>query len=79
MKILFNKDDDSNISVMQKVGKEEVEFSYVEMIKHLINTKELKSPIVKGDFSDAEKASIDSMAKHINEELQALDEEREDE
>ena len=75
MKILFKKDDDSNISVMQKVGKGEVEFSYVEMIKHLINTKELKSPIVEGDFSDAEKESINSMAKHINEELQALDEE----
>ena len=79
MKLLFKKDDDSKISVVQKAGKAEVEFSYVEMIKHLINTKELKAPIVEGDFSDAEKKSINSMAKYINEELQALDEEWEDE
>jgi hypothetical protein len=50
MKLLFKKDDDSNISVVQKIGKKEVGFSYVEMIKHLINTKELKAPICRGRF-----------------------------
>jgi hypothetical protein len=41
--------------------------------------KSLKHQFVEGDFSDAEIKSINSMAKYINEELQALDEEWEDE
>lgn len=75
MKLIFKKDDDSNISVFHEKGRVEVEFSYVEMIKKLIETKKLKAPAIEGDFSGAEKKSINSMVKHINDELKSLDQE----
>lgn len=79
MKLIFRKDEDLKISVVQEVDKQEAEFSYIEMIKHLIDSKKLKPPKVEGDFSDAEKKSIKSMVTYINDEIKALDEEWEEE
>ena len=41
MKLVFKKDEKSQISVFQSVDGKEIDFSYVEMIKTLINSKEL--------------------------------------
>ncbi len=66
MKLVFNKNDDLEISVIQKNGDEEKEFNYVEMIKNLISTKSLEEPEMDGDFTDSEIDSIKTMIKHIN-------------
>ena len=66
MKLVFNKNDDLEISVTQKNGDEEKEFNYVEMIKDLISTKSLEEPEMNGDFTDSEVDSIKTMIKHIN-------------
>jgi len=74
MKLIFKKDDNLNVTVFRKKGKTETEFSYVEMIKELIKTGKLDRPSTVGDFTDAEKESIQSMTEFINRELEALDE-----
>lgn len=66
MKLVFNKNDDLEISVIQKNGDEEKEFNYVEMIKDLISTKSLEEPEMDGDFTGSEIDSIKTMIKHIN-------------
>ncbi len=69
MKLVFKKDEDSRISVFQKVDDQEKDFSYVDMIKMLIDTKNMEEPEVSADFSEAEIKSINSMVKYINAEI----------
>ena len=72
MKLVFKKDEKSQISVFQSVDGKEIDFSYVEMIKTLINSKELAEPQILDGFSDPEKDSINSMVSHINKELSEI-------
>lgn len=69
MKIIFRKNDESEISVFQKIDGEEKEFSYIDMIKQLINTKELEEAEIDGEFTEAEIKSINSMVSFINKEV----------
>jgi len=69
MKLVFSKNDQLEISVMQKDGSNSIEFKYVDLIKKLINVKALEEPEMIGDFSESEKESITSMVKHINSEV----------
>jgi len=69
MKLIFKKDKDSQINVFQKINDKEKEFSYVEMIKDLIETKTMEAPDVSDGFSDEEIKSIKSMAEFINKEV----------
>jgi len=74
MKLKFRKDESQNISVVQQADGSEHSFSYVEMIKHLISFGKLVEPEFDGDFTDAEKESVASMSKYINEALTQDDE-----
>ena len=78
MKLVFNKNDELEISVIQKNGNEEKEFNYVEMIKDLINTKSLEEPEMVGDFTESEIGSIKTMIKHINTDVSEFYSEDED-
>lgn len=69
MKLIFKKNEESEITVMQKTNGSEVEFDYVNMIKKLINDKNLEEPEIDGDFSESEKESIMSMVADINSEV----------
>ncbi|MCK5564003.1 MAG: hypothetical protein KAJ07_02050 [Planctomycetes bacterium] len=69
MKLIFKKDEDSQISVVQDIDGKKQEFKYVDMIKALIESKELEEPEIEGDFTDAEEASIKRMVKFINDEV----------
>lgn len=71
MKLIFKKDEKDEISVFHKVGDQEIDFSYVDMIKFLIGSKEMTEPDILGDFTDAEKKSIVSMVTLINKEISA--------
>lgn len=66
MKILFKKDENSEISVVQKIDNQETDFSYVDMIKTLINSKVMEPPEISDGFTAEEKRSINSMVTHIN-------------
>ncbi|WP_432460986.1 hypothetical protein [Agarivorans sp. QJM3NY_25] len=69
MKLIFSKNEQLEISVELHDGENSKEFNYVDMVKHLIHIKRLDSAEVIGEFSEAEKASIDSMVTHINSEV----------
>lgn len=74
MKLVFKKNEDHQISVFHDVDGSQQDFSYVDMIKALIESRELKDPDISDGFSDAEKASIKSMIKYINKEIPAAEE-----
>lgn len=69
MKLVFNKNEEQEISVLFKIGANTTEFSYIHMIKKLIDVKSMEEPEFEGDFSDAEKESVRSMISHINREV----------
>jgi len=69
MKLLFKKDKESQISVFQKVGDQEIAFSYVDMIKSLIDSKVMEQPEISSGFTAAEIKSINNMTTFINKEI----------
>ncbi len=74
MKLVFKKDDDCKISVFQSVDDNEQDFSYVDMIKALIASKEMEEPEISDGFTDAEIKSINSMVTLINNEISTTEE-----
>lgn len=69
MKLVFKKNEDSQINVLGKLDGVERDFSYVDMIKALIESKEMEEPEILAGFSDAEIKSIRSMVAFINKEI----------
>ena len=69
MKLIFKKaeDEKATITVNQLLNGEEKEFSYVDMIKALMDETRLEEPQVGDNFSDEEKKSIRDMVGYINE------------
>ncbi len=74
MKLLFKKNDDKLTNVFQKIDDEEKEFSYVEMIKALILSKNMEDPEILDGFTDEEIKSIKSMVTFINKQLSTAEE-----
>jgi len=71
---MFKKDEDSQISVFQIVDGQEKDFSYVDMIKALIDSKGMGEPEISDGFTEAEIKSIKSMVTFINKEISATEE-----
>ncbi|MFX1521842.1 MAG: hypothetical protein ACFFCD_18205 [Promethearchaeota archaeon] len=74
MKLLFKKDEEHEIRVFQEVDGKQSEFSYVDMIKALIESKKMENPDISDDFTEAEIKSINSMVKFINQEISSTEE-----
>ena len=72
MKLVFRKDEQAQITVLQKVKGEEKDFSYVDMIKSLLKSQKLDEPEIADGFTEAEGKSIHSMVRHINEKLASI-------
>ena len=70
MKLVFSKNEKQEIVVQSKVGDETFDFSYVNMIKSLIDSRALEATEIDENFSDAEKESILKMVNHINKEVE---------
>ena len=75
MKLRFEKNEQSEISVFLESDGNKRSFDYVSMIKGLITSRHLESPAIEGDFTDAEIASIRSMAEYLNRTLASDEEE----
>lgn len=73
MKLIFKKDKDHQISVFQVIDGKEKEFSYVDMIKTLIESKKMDIPDISEGFTDAEIRSIGSMVQFINRQISAIE------
>lgn len=74
MKLIFKKDEESQISVVQDVDGTEQDFSYVDMIKALIESKKMEEPEISESFTEAEITSIKRMVELINEEVEEKEE-----
>ena len=74
MKLIFKKDDESQISVVQDINGTEQDFSYVDMIKALIESKKMEEPEISEGFTEAEITSIKRMVELINEEVEEKEE-----
>lgn len=74
IKLIFKKGEDAQISVFQSVDGQEIDFSYVDMIKALIDSKEMDEPEISDGFTDAEIKSINSMVSFINKEISTTEE-----
>ena len=75
MKLIFKKDEESQISVVQNIDGTEQDFSYVDMIKALIESKKMEEPEISEGFTEAETTSIKRMVEFINKEIEEIKEE----
>ncbi|WP_271855656.1 gas vesicle protein GvpK [Patiriisocius marinus] len=75
MKLLFNKEDNNDITVKIQQGTVPVEFTYTEMIKQLLENNTIDDTDF-GNLSDDEKENLEDMLNKISE---IFNEEEEDE
>ncbi|MCY4560974.1 MAG: hypothetical protein OXC03_01390 [Flavobacteriaceae bacterium] len=66
MKLYFSKDDQDEIVVKMSTSTVQEDFSYVEMIKNLLENKEFDDTEFTDDFTDDEKTRIETMLNSIN-------------
>ena len=76
MKLVFKKDKDSQINVTQKVEDVELDYSYVDMIKSLIDTRVMEQPEISDGFTEEEIKSVNSMVTLINKEISTTKDEQ---
>ena len=73
MKLIFEKSEANEISVLISNGYAKQPFDYITMVKALIEERTMEVPETIGEFSPAEIQSIQSMAQYLNESLQKTD------
>lgn len=66
MKLLFNKEDNNDITVKIQQGTIPVEFTYTEMIKHLLENNTIDDTDF-GNLLDDEKENLEEMLGKISE------------
>ena len=78
MKLIFQKTDSHLVNVYQNTDGQKEEFSYVNMIKTLLDKKVLEPSELDGEFTEAEIKSITSMVTCINDVLKDKEKVKED-
>jgi len=73
MNLVFEKKDSQTIIVKINHEGKIQDFDYITMLKGLLNCGSLEDSELTGDFTDAERTSIDSMVKHLNDCVPAKD------
>lgn len=66
MKLLFNKEDNNDITVKIQQGTVPVEFTYTEMIKQLLENNTIDDTDF-GNLSDDEQENLEDMLNKISE------------
>jgi len=66
VKLIFQKKNPQTIEVKLKQNEDIQKFDYITMLKGLLDNGSLDDSELTGDFSEAEKTSITSMVKHLN-------------
>ena len=70
MKLIFNKNDDNEISIQLKSGEQVEEFSYTIMIKYLLTENEFED-IEYNNLNDEEEQRIKVMINQILEKVKS--------
>jgi hypothetical protein len=68
MKLVFRKNDQEEITVLQSYDGDEHTFTYTDMIKALLKEGELEVSVLEGTFTEEEQLSINNMVDEINRE-----------
>jgi hypothetical protein len=77
MKLVFNKNENKgDVKISRNDNTED--FSYVNMLKYLLDGDELEDSRFNGSFSDEEKNAVNEMIEKINEAINKEDEPKEE-
>lgn len=68
MKLVFRKNEQEEITVLQSYDGKDHAFVYPDMIKALLKDGELEAPVIEGTFTEEERGSINNMVSEINRE-----------
>lgn len=67
MKLVFSKNEDDNITIQIVKGTTTIDFTYVDMVKELLENNSIEDPVFNEDaVSDDEKGRIKSMLQRIS-------------
>jgi len=66
MKLIFKKDSDETIKILIRDGLAEQEFSYIKMVKSLIESNSFEDSEFIGEISEKEKEVVSQMLLQIN-------------
>ena len=66
MKLIFSKDDNNEISLQLQRGTTVEDFSYIEMVRQLLEKNVFENPDFVGSFSDEEQGKIQTMLDKIS-------------
>jgi hypothetical protein len=68
--LIFRKKEDGSIEVLLRNGTAEDDFSYIEMIKYLLDGKKLGETEFDENITSMEQESLKKMLKEINETIE---------
>lgn len=72
MKLKFYKEEDNNyVKIITKDGQD-IEFDYIEMIRHIFNDKKIEEADIDNQYSEEEKASIRTLISDISSAIETL-------
>lgn len=72
MKLKFYKEEDNDyVKIITQDGNE-LEFDYIEMIRHIFNDKKIEEADIDGQYSEEEANSIKTLISDISETVEAL-------
>lgn len=72
MKLKFYKEEDNNyVKIITKDGQD-IEFNYIEMIRHIFNDKKIEEADIDDQYSEEEKASIRTLISDISSAIETL-------
>ncbi|MBC2575254.1 hypothetical protein [Peptostreptococcus canis] len=72
MKLKFYKSEDNDcVKIITKHGKE-LEFEYIEMIRHIFNDKEIEEADIDDQYSEEERESIRTLISGISTTIETL-------
>lgn len=72
MKLKFYKEEDNDyIKIITEDGNE-LEFDYIEMIRHIFNDKKIEEADIDDQYSEEEANSIKTLISDISETVEAL-------
>lgn len=68
MKLIFSKNEEENVAIQIVKGTSTIDFTYVDMVKELLNDNTIEDPDFNDDIiSDEEQERIKSMLNKISE------------
>ena len=67
MKLIISKDENEELVIKMARGTIEEDFTYVKMLKELLNNNKFEDTIYKEGVTETEKERIENMLTQINE------------